>query len=228
MMDTATKTHFYAPDRKELGSDTAFVLAREGGQLTSERLVEVLGDFLQIPEKPRAQRHTRHPSHTEWTYHLAWASTFLRRKGFMARNDSSNRGMCILTDHGRELGHWAERIYDGDNPQLPDWVTAFLNPLFSWMRRLLQGGKRRKLPDYELCRWVRYCYLLDCPESGVAFFSLILLEHVDEPLFKQAERQSRILKLRMQEQSHRNDEAHTEFSSGPGQAKGLPAHANET
>jgi hypothetical protein len=206
MIEPATMTEFYAPGTKELGLGIAFVLAREGGQLTAERMAEVLGDFLQIPEEPRGRRHGRHPSYTEWTYALAWASTNLRTNQFMARNDSNNRGMCVLTEHGLELGRWAERIYGGENPELPDWVAAFLNPLFTRMARFLQGGKSRKPPDYELCRWVRYCYLLNRPATGVALFNLILEEQVEPSLFKQAERQARILKLRLEEEGKSNDE----------------------
>lgn len=213
MNEVVAQADFYAPDTKELALGICYVLAREGGMLTADRVAEVLGDFLQIPEEARNQRHARHPSHTKWTYFLAWASTTLRDHGFMLRNDADTRGTCRLTQHGLELGRWAERVYAGENPELPGWVAAFVQPLFTRMKSLLEGGKRRRPPDYEICRWVRYCYLLNQPRLGVSLFNLILADHVDAALFKQAERQARILKLRIEEKGDIQDNGLTVYSS---------------
>jgi hypothetical protein len=191
---------FYTPDVKEQGLAVCHVLAQAGGQLTSARLAEVLGDFLQIPEGIRNRPHGRHPSHTLWSYHLAWVCTGLRKQGFMARNRPETRGMCLLTGHGHELGRWAAQIYEGDSTGAPDWVTTFLQPVLSRMSDLLKGTEHCKPPDYELCRWVRYCYLLNRPELGIAVYNLILADNVSPALYKQTERQARILKLRLREQ----------------------------
>jgi hypothetical protein len=194
---------FYAPDVKELGFGVCYVLGREGGQLSAQRLAEVLGDFLKIPESARSQPHAYHPSHTRWTYHLAWVCTSLRKKGFMAHNAPETRGMCILTEHGHELGRWAAQFYGGEDPELPRWVAMFLQPIIKRTKLFLSGGKRRKPPDYELCRWVRYCYLLNRADLGVPVFNRILSDHVDPSSYRQAETQARILKLRSQQQENR-------------------------
>src|SRR5208337_1806986 len=81
---------------------------------------------------------------------------------------------------------------------LPAWVAAFLRPLFTRMKRFLEGGKG-KPPDYERCRWVRYCYLLGRSELGAVLFSSILSDHVEPKLYQQTERLARILKLRLGE-----------------------------
>jgi hypothetical protein len=194
---------FYAQDVKEVALGVCYVLGRAGGQLSAERLAEVLGDVLTIPENVRSQPHPRHVSHTRWTYLLAWVCTNLRRNGFMAQNVSQTRGMCTLTNHGHELGRWAARFYGGEDPELPEWVAVFLRPIVKRMTLFLSGGKRRKPPDYELCRWVRYSYLLKRPDLGVPVFSRILSDRVDPALYKQAEKYARILKLRSQERGNR-------------------------
>jgi DNA-directed RNA polymerase sigma subunit (sigma70/sigma32) len=79
------------------------------------------------------------------------------------------------------------------------------------MKRLLEGGKARKPPDYEMCRWVGYCYLLNRPVLGVALFNLILPDHVVPSLYKQSERQARIMKLRLDEQG----EAESQLNNAP-------------
>jgi hypothetical protein len=215
MNATAGQAVFYAPDVKELGLGLCYVLGREGGQLTFHRVAEVLGDFLQIPEPARNQPHARHPSHSEWTYILAWACSTLRRSGFMVRNGADSRGMCVLTPHGHKLGRWAERFYAGDNPEQPRWVAAFLRPVLTRMRRLLEGGKARKPPDYEICRWVRCCYLLNRPRSAVALFNIILPDHVAPSLYRQAERQARIMKLRLEDEGERSRAARETGSGTP-------------
>jgi len=200
MRELSAKADFYPPDMKELGLAMCCILEQEGGCLTLQRVAEVLGDFLQIPEGILAIPHP-HPNWdtTKWAYHLAWVCTDLRKHGFMVRNDSSTCGMCALTEHGHKLGQWAIQIYHGENPELPEWVVAFVQPVFKRMRRLLGGREHRRPPDYELCRWVRYCYLLNDPALGAGLFSLILADHVDPLLYRQAERQARILKLRTEE-----------------------------
>lgn len=194
---------FYPPSSRELGFGACCILEKQGGRLSFERTAEVLGDFLEIPEHPRSQMRADTPEHTEFSYCLAWACSGLRTKGFMARNQSGTWGECILTEAGHQLGQWAQRVYDGENVDLPDWVVAFLRPTVNRMLNLLKGGKRRKPPDYELCRWVRYCYLLDKSALGVAIFNLILADHVDARVYRQAERQARILRLHNQEQDQR-------------------------
>jgi len=67
------------------------------------------------------------------------------------------------------------------------------------MSDLLKGTEHRKPPDYELCRWVRYCYLLNRREVGIAVFNLILADNVGPALYREADRQARILKLRLRE-----------------------------
>jgi hypothetical protein len=206
MSAAAGQDGFYAPDAKELGLGICHVLEQAGGQLTFARMAEVVGDFLQVPEEVRGQPRPDQPGASQWTYYLRWACSELRGNGFMARTEPGTLGMCALTEPGWELGRWAGRIYDGENPDLPDWVSIFLQPMFTRMRWLLEGGKRRKPPDYELCRWVRYCYLLNRAKLGMAVFNLILADHVAPALFKQAERQARVLKLRRQEQEGKSDQ----------------------
>lgn len=199
MNDSVNTGRFYAPDLKELGLGISYVLEEAGGVLSFERVAEVLGDSLQIPAEARNQAHARHPSHTEWTYYLAWTCSDLRGKGFMQRNKGVDQGMCALTEAGHELGRWAKRIYLGQNSDLPEWVRAFLRPMRSRMKRLLNSRHARKPPDYELCRWVRYCYLLNWPRLGTGVSNLILKENVDEQLWRQAERQANVMRLRLEE-----------------------------
>lgn len=195
MTEPMNDNPFYPPNGRELGLAGCCVLERAGGRLSSDRTVEVLCDFLEIPEGIGNAVRPETPQYTQLSYYFAWSCSELRKKGFMARNQGDTWGECILTEAGHELGRWARRIYDGERPEIPDWVGAFLRPTFGRMRNLLKGGKRAKPPDYELCRWVRYCYLLNEPALGAAIFNLILPEHVESRLFKQAERQARILKL---------------------------------
>jgi len=200
MSDLATTSSFYPPDQKELGLGVCHILSQAGGQLTLERVEEVLADILQIPNDARNQvRAGYHLRGTEWQYYVAWACTNLRNHGFLARNSRETRGMCTLSDHGFELGRFASAIYTGDNPALPDWVGAYLEPLFKRTTRFLAGTKQRRPPDYELCRWVRYCYLLQRADLGVKVFSLILPDHVEPSLYQQAERQARIMRLRLED-----------------------------
>jgi hypothetical protein len=204
VLQSARIDRFYAPDVKELGLGLCYMLEEAGGVLSFERVAEVLGDFLQIPAEVRGQPHTGHPSHTEWTYHLAWTSSDLRQKGFMTRNSASDRGMCALTEAGHELGRWAKRIYSGQNPDLPDWVRALLRPMKIRMKRLVRNQQSRKPPDYELCRWVKYCYLMNWPKLGISIFSLLLKDNVDEQIWRQAERQANVLKIHVQDANRKS------------------------
>ena len=133
MSDATSNNAFYRPQVRELGFASCYVLEKAGGQLSFDRTAEVVGDFLEIPEEERNQIREETPQYTEFTYCLAWACSELRSKGFMARNQSGTWGECILTEAGHELGRWACRLYDGENPDLPDWAQAFLRPTFSRM-----------------------------------------------------------------------------------------------
>ncbi len=86
MNELSTQSDFYPPDVKELGLGMCCVLEQEGGCLTLQRVADVLGDFLQIPESILAISHP-HPNWdtTKWGYHLAWVCTDLRKHGFMVR-----------------------------------------------------------------------------------------------------------------------------------------------
>lgn len=191
---------YFRPSYRELAFGVCCVLEQVGGRLTFERTAEVVGDFLKIPEDVRSLPCPRSPRETDWNHCMAVACRILRNKGFMAKNDVFNWGDCILTDAGRELGQWAKQLYNGEVIEMPNWVEVFLRPTFNQMKRLLRGGHKRKIPDYELCRWVWYCYLLDRPKIGTEIFNLILADHVDPQLYREAERQARVLKLHLQEQ----------------------------
>lgn len=208
MNKTDKSSGFYQPDTKEIALAICFVLEQAGGCLSHARVVELVGEQFQIPESQWQLPRWNASSHeTVGAYFTGWSTTWLRNEGFVARNNSQTRGMCILTDHGRELGRWAMRIYAGENPVLPDWVEAFLEPVRTRIKNLLTGGKRRRPPDYEICRWVRYCYLLNWPEQGVALFSRVLADHVEESFYRQTERQARIMRGRLEEQPPRADAA---------------------
>ena len=201
MGNAVPRTDFYPPDRKELGLGICYVVAQNGGCLSFLRTCEILKDVLHIPRSSGNKRSPSSASHTEWSYAVSWTCTQMRRLGFMDHNSHSNRSMCVLTKHGKELGEWAARIFAGDDAQLPDWVAAFLQPLFKRMQSLLAGGKKRKPPDYELCRWVHYCYLCNKPTIGVALFDLVLADSVDARFFALVERQARIMRIGLEEEA---------------------------
>lgn len=120
MNEKAQQVPFFRPSVKELGLGICCVLHEAGGQLSSERVAEVLGDKLGIPEETRNQPLVAHPQYTEWTYCVAWTCSDLRQDEFLTRNDRHSRGMCILTEH------WLKKTFPPGSclpqPRLPQYV----------------------------------------------------------------------------------------------------------
>lgn len=185
------------PPSKETCLRLAYVLYKAGGQLSTDRAVELLGEHFGLSDELLGQHSVS--GSPVWRNFVQWARANLNAAGFLEPVSVSGYGDWRLSKRGMELGQWAAAFYDDRRTDLPPWVADYLGPVKKRIKGFLRGSKAVRPSDDELCRWVDMCYRLEMWSEGVEVFRRVLKDNVSNGLYKTAERQARICELRLSE-----------------------------
>lgn len=200
---------------KEACLRLAYVLYKAGGQLSTGRAVELLGEYFGLSDELLG--HHVSGGQPIWTNFVQWARQNLNGEGFLESYEASGWGNWRLSKEGKELGKWAAAFYDDRRTDLPPWVAEYLGPVRKRVKGFLRGGGVARPTDDELCRWVDLCYRLEMWFEGVDVFRRVLKDNISDGLYQTAGRQARICEHRLAENAQGNGQA--EAAGHPGEAR---------
>jgi len=193
--------HYYEPDTKEIGFKMAYVLHEAGGQLTTQRLVDILADHFQISVLWEYDDSRESILYQKWHRAVRHSIHKMKTWGFIERAKTGGDSYPVLTKSGHQLGDWARRFYNQEDIDLPDWVRKFLSPLQKRIGRFLKGISSGSKPNgIELCRWVDFCYRSKQYDKTSGLFCAVLKDRVPEDIYIKAERQARIGQIKLAEE----------------------------
>jgi len=185
------------PPSKEAALRLAYVLFKAGGQLSTERAVELLGEYFGLSDETLGT--TPQAGDAVWSNFVRFIRQHLKAGGLLEPYQTAGWGNWRLSKQGKELGRWATAFYDDRCTDIPPWVADYLGPIEKRIRGFLRGSGAAKPSDDELCRWVDLCYRLEMWFEGVEVFRRVLKDNVSDGLYTMAGRQARICELRLSE-----------------------------